>query len=442
MRRLLAAAAVLALMCPTVAAADRHAMTGLVLSVDAATHSVSVSCDAVPGVMPAMVMPFVVKDAALLKNVKPGAAIEFTVVIDGEISTVETLHVRRYENLELKPSEFKRLEFLSTLAAGDHAKPLEPGQAVPDFTFTDQQRNAVTLSQLAGKVVAVTFTYVRCPNPAYCFRLASNFSQTQRRFKERMGRDLVLLTIAIDPALDQGAALADYAQTWTTNSSGWHFLTGPLADVKRVAGLFGVQFWQDEGQLTHSFHTAVIDRKGTLVANLDGNAFSAAQLGDLVGATLDPPLVDNDRVNVRERPTIAGPPGAIVRQTPDSLWVSLTPSKAIVITLKDKVVAPIANTSGFPNAFPRPNNIKVYEDNRIIVWDYTWTPGVPTPMHFHDKDVVVIYLGNGSLRSTTLDGKIVTNKWKPGDTVFNLRDRVHTETLVDGTLRAIITELK
>ena len=183
MRRLLAAAAVLALMCPTVAAADRHAMTGLVLSVDAATHSVSVSCDAVPGVMPAMVMPFVVKDAALLKNVKPGAAIEFTVVIDGEISTVETLHVRRYENLELKPSEFKRLEFLSTLAAGDHAKPLEPCHAVPDFTFTDQQRNAVTLSQLAGKVVAVTFTYVRCPNPAYCFRLASNFSQTQRRFK-------------------------------------------------------------------------------------------------------------------------------------------------------------------------------------------------------------------------------------------------------------------
>jgi hypothetical protein len=63
-------------------------------------------------------------------------------------------------------------------------------------------------------------------------------------------------------------------------------------------------------------------------------------------------------------------------------------------------------------------------------------------MHFHDKDVVVIYLGNGSLRSTTLDGKVVTNTWKPGDTVFNLRDRVHTETLVDGTLRAIITELK
>jgi hypothetical protein len=156
----------------------------------------------------------------------------------------------------------------------------------------------------------------------------------------------------------------------------------------------------------------------------------------------DPPLVDNDRVNVRERPTIGGPTGSIVRQTPNEIWISVTPAKAIVITLKDHVVAPIRNTSGFPNAFPRPNNIRVYEDARVIVWDYTWTPGVATPMHFHDKDVVVIYLGNGSLKSTTMDGKSVVNKWAPGDTRFNLRDRVHTETLVEGQLRAIITELK
>src|SRR5258706_8148790 len=158
--------------------------------------------------------------------------------------------------------------------------------------------------------------------------------------------------------------------------------------------------------------------------------FAALLLGQ---ATLDPALVDNDRVNVRERPTIGGPAGSIVRQTPNEIWVSLTPAKAIVITLKDKVVAPIANTSGFPNAFPRPGNIKVYEDARVIVWDYTWTLGKATPMHFHDKDVVVIYLDNGTLKSTAPDGKSVTNKRSPGDTFFNARDRVHTETLTDGT---------
>jgi len=170
----------------------------------------------------------------------------------------------------------------------------------------------------------------------------------------------------------------------------------------------------------------------------------AVVLAALVFAQIaaDPPLVDNDRVSVREMPVVSGPAGSIGRQTPTSLWISVTPSKSIAITLKDKVVAPISNTSGFPNAFPRPNNKKVYEDGRVIVWDYTWTPGQPTPMHFHDKDVVVIYFGNGSLKSTTPDGKSVVNKWTTGDTRFNARDRVHTETLVDGQLRAIITELK
>src|SRR5205814_8639291 len=96
----------------------------------------------------------------------------------------------------------------------------------------------------------------------------------------------------------------------------------------------------------------------------------------LVGAILaqaagDPPIIDNDRVNVRERPTIGGPAGSMGRKTPNEIWISVTPSKAIVITLKDRVVAPIKNTSGYPNAFPRPGNIKVYEDARVIVWDYT-----------------------------------------------------------------------
>ena len=159
-------------------------------------------------------------------------------------------------------------------------------------------------------------------------------------------------------------------------------------------------------------------------------------------ANLDAPIVDNERVNVRERPTIGGPAGSMVRKTPNEIWISVTPAKAVVITLKDKVVAPIKNTSGYPNAFPRPGNIKVYEDARVIVWDYTWTLGQPTPMHFHDKDVVVIYLDNGTLKSTTPDGKSVTNKRSAGDTFFNARDRVHTETLTDGKLRAIITELK
>ena len=38
--------------------------------------------------------------------------------------------------------------------------------------------------------------------------------------------------------------------------------------------------------MNHSLHTAVIDRAGTLVANIEGNQFTSDQLGDLVAARL------------------------------------------------------------------------------------------------------------------------------------------------------------
>jgi len=47
-----------------------------------------------------------------------------------------------------------------------------------------------------------------------------------------------------------------------------------------------VDFFPDEGLMNHSIRTAVIDRQGTLVANIEGNQYSAAQLGDLVETTL------------------------------------------------------------------------------------------------------------------------------------------------------------
>jgi protein SCO1/2 len=39
--------------------------------------------------------------------------------------------------------------------------------------------------------------------------------------------------------------------------------------------------------MDHSLHTAIIDPAGKLVANLEGNEFTADQLGDLVQSVLD-----------------------------------------------------------------------------------------------------------------------------------------------------------
>jgi hypothetical protein len=119
-----------------------------------------------------------------------------------------------------------------------------------------------------------------------------------------------------------------------------------------------------------------------------------------------------------------------------------TDARTIVIELQDAKVAPLPNSSGYPLAFPRPGSKKLLENDRVVVWSYTWTPGVATPMHFHDKDVVVTYLADGALTSTDPQGKAVVNEHHFAYTKFNARDRVHTETLTRGQGSALMVEVK
>src|ERR1700722_13956775 len=70
-------------------AAETHAISGVVLKVDAAHKSMTVSCQSVPGYMDAMTMPFAVRDAKILDGINPGANIDFTLVVNGDSSYAE-----------------------------------------------------------------------------------------------------------------------------------------------------------------------------------------------------------------------------------------------------------------------------------------------------------------------------------------------------------------
>jgi protein SCO1 len=292
--RLLAASILAVLMLvlyvmPAFAAPQKHAVTGLLLAVDPSHHTITVSCNEIPGYMDAMVMSFRVKDSTLPQGLQSGVMVDFTLVAENESSFAEDIRVRPFESLELDPAQARRLKLIEN-ASSPHppsADVLHAGDAVPDFHLTDQNHDAVSLSQFHGKIVAMTFIYTRCPLPDYCVRLSNNFGVLQRRFNSRMGRDLVLLTVVIDPVHDQPAALKSYASTWKADSKGWHFLTGPVADIQRICRTFDMAFYPEEGLFVHSFHTVVIDRRGRLSANLEGNNFTAQQLGDLVQTVED-----------------------------------------------------------------------------------------------------------------------------------------------------------
>jgi len=266
--------------------AKRYHATGMVLNVDLLKRTMVVSCQSVPGFMQAMTMPFAVTDSSELATLSPGSIVEFTIVVDKNSSYAEHVRIKLYQSAEQDPFTAQRLKLLNRISASPGAKPIAIGDVVPDFTLIDTQRHPVSLSQFNGRVVALNFIYTSCALPNFCYRISNNFSVLQKRFKDRLGHDLELMTVTFDPERDRPEVLAHYAQTWKADPAVWHFLTGPVPSVHRVTDMFGMDFFPDEGLMNHSLHTAVIDRGRRLTANIEGNLYSAEQLGDLVQAVL------------------------------------------------------------------------------------------------------------------------------------------------------------
>jgi protein SCO1 len=275
---------ILAFCATALASPKKYRVDGMLLSADASKRTITVSCKEIRGYMDAMVMSFSVHDANLPDGLQPGVSVTFTLVVDKNSSYAEALQIQPFESLELDPTEARRLKLVenATSAKPPSAEVLRMGDSVPDFRLIDQDQENVSLSQFKGKVVALTFVYTRCPRPDYCLRLSNNFGVLQRRFKNRMGKDLILLTVVIDPVHDEPEALKKYARTWKADSRQWHFLTGPVPDIQQLCRRFDMAFYPDEALYVHSFHTVIIGRDGRLAANLEGNNFTAQQLGDLV----------------------------------------------------------------------------------------------------------------------------------------------------------------
>jgi protein SCO1 len=258
------------------ACARHYSTTGLVLKVDRPGSTVTISHDAFPGFMDAMAMPFELKGGARNVKVAAGDRVRLRLSVKSGRSWLDKLEV-----VSATPAD-----------AGLQQSPAIPvlvpvGAQIPDFDLVDQTGAGVSLAALKGKVVAVTFIYTRCPLPDYCPRMVENFRAIRNRFAARMNRDLVLLTISFDPKYDTPQMMAAYAAANRAGGPGWLFLTGESAKIARVCDAFGIQYFADEGLITHSLQTAVIDRDGRLAATVEGKDFTPQQLGDLVGAVLD-----------------------------------------------------------------------------------------------------------------------------------------------------------
>jgi protein SCO1/2 len=258
------------------ACVHHYTTTGLVLRVQQPGASVTISHDAFPGFMDAMAMPFDLKGGARRVALTPGDRVTFRLAVKSGRSWVDRLQV-----ISAAPADAGLLQTPTTHVL------VPVGSPIPEFELIDQAGAAVALSSLKAKVVAVNFIYSRCPLPDYCPRMVENFRALRTRFADRMDRDLVFLTVSFDPQYDTPDILARYAASRRAGGPGWHFLTGDPAKIERVCDAFGIQYFADEGLITHSLQTAVIDRDGRLAATVEGKDFTPRQLGDLVEAVLN-----------------------------------------------------------------------------------------------------------------------------------------------------------
>jgi len=256
------------------------------LKVDLQHKTILLSCECIPGDMPAGMAKFSVKEVSSLARLVPGQLVDFSIRDEGTVRYAEGITIREFSNLEQQSLAARRLTMVEKLeGSASEPKALTVGERVPSSTLMDQNRRQVDVAGFPGKVVVLNFFYTHCTLPEYCFRLSNNLGNVQKRFQKKMGHDLVLLSLSFDPVHDQPEALANYARTWHADRN-WHFLTGAPPVVKNLCTLFGVTSWPDEAELLHSLHTVVLDRDGRLAANIEGNQFTAQQLGDLIEVIL------------------------------------------------------------------------------------------------------------------------------------------------------------
>jgi protein SCO1/2 len=248
-----------------------------VLRADPKTGTMLVSHTEVRGLMPAMTMEFHALPGEMDK-VRPGSRVRFELARSRAGRSWEARRIRVFDGLRELEVEAPR-ERLAT------------GSPAPDFALTDEQGRVVRLSDFAGQVVLVNFIYTRCPLPEVCPRLTASFASLQRRYGERLGRGLVMLSITLDPTYDTPEVLARYAKSSGARPDGWRFLTGSQDEIGRVARTFGLVHWAEEGVIVHSSSTAVVDRDGKFAALVEGSSFRFEHLSELVRLEL-----------VRERP--------------------------------------------------------------------------------------------------------------------------------------------
>jgi protein SCO1/2 len=257
----------------------------------------------VPNYMPAMTMPFEAKPPGELKGLAVGDQVEFRMTVTDNDVWIDQLRKigagtgrgsgpgsaaqSSAAATTNSPSASTPTASLSGLPTNTgpfqimrDLDPLQIGDRLPEYHFTNEQGQAVNTLDFKGQAVAITFIFTRCPLPNFCPRMSTNFEEAQRKLLSMANAptNWHLLTISFDPEFDTPVILKSYAQRYKADPQHWNFLTGPPAATAEIADQFGQRFWREEGAINHNLRTVVIDATGRVQQMFQGNTWTVDDL--------------------------------------------------------------------------------------------------------------------------------------------------------------------
>jgi len=132
----------------------------------------------------------------------------------------------------------------------------------PSFTLTDQNGKAVSLSDLRGKVVAMTFLDPVCTSD--CPIIAQEFKQADAMLGSAASK-VELVAVVANPIYRSTAVIRAFDRAeGLTHLANWLFLTGSLPELRRAWSEYSIQLAVEPGgsMVAHSDLAYVIDATG------------------------------------------------------------------------------------------------------------------------------------------------------------------------------------
>lgn len=140
----------------------------------------------------------------------------------------------------------------------------------PDVVFEDSKGRSYSFSEFQGKYVLLTFIYTGCAT--VCPAIQMNMADVHHSLPhERIGKDVVFLSVSFDPSKDDPAALETYKDHFHSDGETWRMARiQDSAQLNTLLDSFGVVVIPDGyGNYAHNAAFYLIDKEGYLIDVLD-----------------------------------------------------------------------------------------------------------------------------------------------------------------------------